>query len=164
LEDLHGLFGTAGGNFRKGDKELMIKKILVATDGSDYATKGIEFASDLAAKYKATVYLIHVFTPLSSMPEIDGGVLQQWEDLHEKQAKEIIEEAERVVKKRGVENYQATLLRGHPAQEIIEFARKTSVDMIVMGSRGAGKLEMLMLGSVSNKVCHLADCSCVTIK
>lgn len=142
----------------------MMKKILVATDGSDHAGKGVEFASDLATKYKATVYLIHVVTPLRSFPEIDGGLLQQWEDLHEKQATEILEKAESVVKKKGVENYQATLLRGNPAQEIIEFARKNSVDMIVMGSRGAGKLEMLMLGSVSNKVCHLADCSCVTIK
>jgi nucleotide-binding universal stress UspA family protein len=142
----------------------MITKILVATDGSDHARKAVEFASDIAAKYKATVYLIHVVTPLSSMPEIDGGLLQQWEDTHEKLAKEIIEEAERVVKKKVVESYQATILQGHPAQEIIEFARKNSVDMIVMGSHGAGKLEMLMLGSVSNKVCHLANCNCVTVK
>ncbi len=142
----------------------MIKKILVATDGSDHAGKAVEFASDLATKYKATVYLIHVLTPLRSMPEIDGGLLQQWEDIHEGQAKKIIEEAERVVKKKGVERYQSALLKGHPAEQIMEFARKESVDMIVMGSRGAGKLELLMLGSVSNKVCHLAECSCVTVK
>ena len=142
----------------------MIKKILVATDGSEDARKAVEFASDLATKYKATVYLIHVVTPLRSIPEIDGGLLQQWEDLHEKQAQKIIDEAERVVKKRGVESYQAGIVQGVPAEQIIEFARKNSVDIIVMGSRGVGTLEMLMLGSVSTKVCHLADCSCVTVK
>lgn len=98
------------------------------------------------------------------MPEIDGGLLQQWEDMHEEQAKKIIEKAERVVKKKGVERYQSAIVQGDPAQQIIEFARKNSVDMIVMGSHGAGKLEMLMLGSVSNKVCHLADSNCVTVK
>ena len=142
----------------------MIKKILVATDGSEDARKAVEFASDLATKYKATVYLIHVVTPLRSIPEIDGGLLQQWEDLHEKQAQKIIDEAERVVKKRGVESYQAGIVQGVPAEQIIEFARKNSVDIIVMGSRGVGTLEMLMLGSVFTKVCHLADCSCVTVK
>jgi len=139
----------------------MLNKILVATDGSDHARKAIEYASDIAAKYEATVYLIHVVSPLPSMPEVD---VQAIRDNQQKIAKEIIEEAEREIKNKGVETYQSTILQGQPAQEIIEFARKNSVDMIVMGSHGAGKMELLMLGSVSTKVCHLADCTCVTVK
>ena len=139
----------------------MLNKILVATDGSDHARKAIEYASDIAAKYEATVYLIHVVSPLPSMPEVD---VQAIRDNQQKIAKEIIEEAEREIKNKGVETYQSTILQGQPAQEIIEFARKNSVDMIVMGSHGAGKMELLMLGTVSNKVCHLADCTCVTVK
>ena len=139
----------------------MLKKILIATDGSDHARKAIEYASDIAAKYKATVYLIHVTPPLGSWAE---GDVEKIQDNQQKFANQIIEEAEREVKKKGVESYQSTILQGHPAGEIIEFARKNSVDMIVMGSHGAGKVEMLMLGSVSNKVCHLADCTCVTVK
>ena len=139
----------------------MLNKILIATDGSDHARKAIEYASDIAAKYKATVYLIHVVPPVGSLPEVD---VQKIQDNQQKIAKEIIEEAEREIKKKGFESYQSTILQGNPAQEIIEFARKNSVDMIVMGSHGAGKVEMLMLGSVSNKVCHLADCTCVTVK
>ena len=139
----------------------MLNKILIATDGSDHARKAIEYASDIAAKYEATVYLIHVVSPVHSLPEVDTQKIQ---DNQQKIAKEIIEEAEREIKKKGVETYQSTILQGNPAQEIIEFARKNSVDMIVMGSHGAGKMEMLMLGSVSNKVCHLADCTCVTVK
>lgn len=56
------------------------------------------------------------------------------------------------------------MLQGDPAQEIIEFSRKNSIDMIVIGSRGAGTVETLLLGSVSHKVCHLANCTCVTVK
>ena len=140
----------------------MLKEILVPTDGSTHARKAIEFASDIALRYKATVHLIHVISPLHSIAE--GYVDQQIEDHQRKVAKEIIEEAEKEVKKKGVESYQSTIVRGNPAQEIIEFARENDVDMIFMGSRGAGKVEMLMLGSVSHKVCHLADCTCVTVK
>ena len=139
----------------------MLKKMLIATDGSDHARKAIRYASDIAAKYKATVYLIHVVPPLHSVAEVDVKKIQ---DNQQKFANQIIEEAEREVKKKDVEGYQSTILQGDPAREIIEFARKNSVDMIVMGSHGAGKVEMLMLGSVSNKVCHLADCTCVTVK
>ncbi len=139
----------------------MLNKILIATDGSDHARKALEYASDIAAKYEATVYLIHVVSPLPSMPEVD---VQKIQDIQQKIAKEIIEEAEREIKKKGVESYQSTILQGQPAQEIIEFARKNSVDMIVMGSHGAGSVETLLLGSVSHKVSHLADCTCVTVK
>jgi nucleotide-binding universal stress UspA family protein len=139
----------------------MLKKILIPTDGSDHARKAIGHASDIATKYKATVYLIHVIPPLHSMAEVDVKKIQ---DNQQKIAKQIIEEAEREVKKKGVESYQSTILQGQPAREIIEFARKNSIDMIVMGSHGAGKVETFMLGSVSNKVCHLAECTCVTVK
>ncbi len=140
----------------------MIEKILVPTDGSDHARKAIEFASDIALKYKAMVHLIHVVFPLPSM--LEGYDVQKIEDRQQRVAQEIMGDAEREIKKKGVETYQMTILEGNPAQEIISFARKNSVDMIVLGSHGAGKAEMLMLGSVSHKVCHLADCNCVTVK
>jgi nucleotide-binding universal stress UspA family protein len=140
----------------------MLKKILVPTDGSDHAGKAIEFASDIALKYKATVHFIHVIAPLDTTAE--GYVDRQIEDHQQKVAKEIIEKAEKEIKTKGVESYQSTIVKGNPAREIMEFARENDVDMIIMGSRGAGKVEMLMLGSVSNKVCHLADCTCVTVK
>ncbi len=140
----------------------MLKKILVPTDGSNHAKKAIEFASDIALKYESTVYLIHVVFPLTSIAE--GYVDQQIEDHQQKIAKEFIEGAEKEIKAKGVESYQSTILKGNPAREIIEFARENNVDMIIMGSRGAGEIEMLMLGSVSQRVCHLADCTCVTVK
>jgi len=140
----------------------MIRKILVATDGSDHARKAVEIASDIALKYKATVYLIHVVSPIPSMGY--GDVLQKIEEGQEQFAKEILEKAVKEVKRKGLGNFQSTMLHGDPAHAIIEFARKNSVDMIVMGSRGLGTLEDLFLGSVSHKVSHLAECTCVTVK
>lgn len=152
-----------GKEFQERGYRLMIKKILVPIDDSDHARKAVDFALDFALKYKATVYLIHVISPLpSTIAEAD--VLQKMEDNQRQFAKEILEEAVRQVMKKGVGNFQSTMLYGDPAQGIIEFARRNGVDMIVMGSRGAGGVETLLLGSVSNKVCHMADCTCVTVK
>jgi len=141
----------------------MVRKILVATDGSDHARKAIEYGSDIALKYKAIVYLVHVISPVPSMIE-EADVLQKIEDNQRQFAKEILAEAVQEVKKKGVGNFQSTILYGSPEQAIIEFAGKNNVDMIVMGSRGTGSVETLLLGSVSHKVCHLADCTCLMVK
>jgi nucleotide-binding universal stress UspA family protein len=47
---------------------------------------------------------------------------------------------------------------------ILRGARDRAVDMIVLGSRGFGDAEGLLLGSVSHKVAHLAACTCVTVR
>jgi nucleotide-binding universal stress UspA family protein len=58
-----------------------------------------------------------------------------------------------------------TVLReGDPASAILEVARSEQVDMIVMGRRGLGDLAGLLLGSVSHKVAHLAECACLTVR
>jgi nucleotide-binding universal stress UspA family protein len=142
----------------------MLKKILVATDGSDHARKAVDYASDIAAKYQAKVYIIHAVPPVPRMAELGPDVLQTIEEGQKKYARQIIEEGEEEIKKMGIKNYQSDILYGDPVQEIIEFARKNDIDMIVMGSHGAGRIETFLLGSVSNKVCHLAECTCVTVK
>ncbi len=142
----------------------MLKKILVATDGSEHARKAIDYACDMASKYQAKVYIVHAVPPVPRMTEVSADVLQAIEDSHKRYAHEVIEEGEREIEKKGIKSYQSNILYGDPAQEIIAFARKNSVDTIIMGSHGAGRVETFLLGSVSNKVCHLAECTCVTVK
>jgi nucleotide-binding universal stress UspA family protein len=139
----------------------MLKRILVATDGSDHARKAVEYACDIASKYDAMIYIIHVISlPPMAYAEASFEPLKNHLD---KTGKAIIDEAAKLVKSRGIKA-QTCLATGDPAQEILEHAEKNDVDMIVLGSRGAGKLEMLMLGSVSHKVCNVAECTCVTVK
>ncbi|NIO04809.1 MAG: universal stress protein [Proteobacteria bacterium] len=140
----------------------MIKKILVPIDGSDHSRKALEYASDIASKYKAIVHLLHVVAPLPSIPYED--VIEEMREGQERFAKEILDEAVREIKKKGITNFQSTMLHGDPAHGIVDFAKRNDIDMILMGSRGAGGLESLLLGSVSQRVCHLADCTCVTVK
>ena len=51
------------------------------------------------------------------------------------------------------------IIGGPPSQVIVEEAQKWGADLIVMGSRGLGAWNRLLLGSVSNAVVHHAKCS-----
>ena len=58
-----------------------------------------------------------------------------------------------------------TLLEdGDPASTILRVAKGLDADMIVLGSRGLGDAKGLLLGSVSHKVAHFAECTCVSVK
>jgi nucleotide-binding universal stress UspA family protein len=146
----------------------MIRKILVTTDGSDHAKRAIAYAGDIASKYEATLYLVHVISFSQStalagrhLSEAGMGTLRKQ---IKRAGEDIIREAEAAARTQGVKRIEAFLLEGDPASEILSAAKRYDVDAIVLGSRGAGMLGKLMLGSVSHKVCHLADRTCITVK
>ncbi len=60
--------------------------------------------------------------------------------------------------------YQYHISVGTPAEAIVKYANEQDVDQIVMGRQGQGGLQALLLGSVVNKVLHLANCPVLLIK
>jgi nucleotide-binding universal stress UspA family protein len=64
----------------------------------------------------------------------------------------------------GAKSVDSKLLRGDAAEELIEYVRRDGFDLIVMGTRGLSGMREIMLGSVSQKVLHAADCPCLTVK
>jgi len=146
----------------------MIRKILVPIDGSDHARKVVETACDIALRYNTPVYLIHVFsvahlTALSSESRGEPA-LERLIDEAEEAAVEVIREAERFVKDKGVEVAQSYVTQGDPADEILKFAGRKRIDTIVIGSHGAGGVLPVPLGSVCDKVCHSCECACIIVK
>jgi nucleotide-binding universal stress UspA family protein len=141
----------------------MTKKILVPIDGSDQARKAIDFAANLAKQNDATIHLLHVYK-LPIIPEGMGEYVIS--DRIELQAlgDQIISVAQDEVRKKGGQHIEATVMEGDPAERIIAYAKDHDVDMIVMGSRGLGSFKGLLLGSVSNKVSHRTDRTCVIVR
>ena len=78
--------------------------------------------------------------------------------------KQILEEAERTARERGVTALATVAAEGDPVHEILECARREGADLLVVGSRGLGDLQGLFLGSVSHKLSQLAHCTCITVK
>lgn len=150
----------------------MIRKILVPVDGSEHATRAVDWASDIAAKYEVGLILLHVVTEerLAAFPE-DIRALKRWErleindwDLARSLAQHLIEAAETRARGHGVKRVEALVVEGNPAKVIVAEAVRLGADLIVMGRRGLGNLPAFVLGSVSSKVLHLADCACLTVK
>ena len=146
----------------------MIRKILVPIDGSAQMDKVLDRACDIARKYNALLYLVHVFslahlTALSSRTHGEDA-LESLIDEADEAAVELVREAERSVRGKGVEIAQTYVTQGDPADEILKFARNKHIDTIVIGSHGTGGILAVPLGSVCDKVCHSCECACIIVK
>ncbi len=99
---------------------------------------------------------------------VTAGLVGLWATIPDSVLRNVGEErlagAARLAATRGVDEIDTVLLDGDPAAAILATAQEDRADMIVMGMRGLGELEGLLLGSVSYKVNNLANCSCITVR
>jgi len=77
---------------------------------------------------------------------------------------DILKAGEKLAREHGADNVSRVLTNGEPIQSILQLIDDEKIDVVVMGSRGLGNLEGLLVGSVSHKVSHLADVTVVTVK
>lgn len=148
----------------------MTKTILAATDGSEHADRAVDVAASIAGVYQAKLILVHVLPDVVNehLPEhiekyIEFERLDVGEALNA-MGDGALDRALKRAREQGVEDIEALLATGSPAKEILEIAERYNVDFIVMGSRGRGDLEGLLMGSVSHKVSHLAKQTCITVR
>jgi len=148
----------------------MIKKILLATDGSANSRKALGFAVDMASRYDAELHVLHVIqnmeVPLEVLEYISAEEIEDSPASFylEKIGKKIIKQSENECKINGCENVYTIVLRGDPADMIIEVAKDKQMDLIVLGSRGLRGVKGRLLGSVSRKVSHASEVSCLIVK
>ena len=148
----------------------MQEKILLATDGSANSRKALQFAVEMSSRYDAQLHVLHVVSTM----EIPLDILEyiSAEDIEdppasvylEKIGLKILQQSERECRITGCENVRTAVLRGDPADMIIEFAKENGIDIIILGSRGFHGIKGKLLGSVSRKVSHNADCTCIIVK
>jgi nucleotide-binding universal stress UspA family protein len=148
----------------------LIKKVLVAVDGSENALRALGFALDLAEKYAASVLILNVFQlpAVSASPDDPlvysssrAAFIKDLQKVHEESLAKAIDEAKRL--KPGLE-IAAELKEGEPAAQIVEAAKEGGFDVIVVGHRGLGRLSEVFLGGVSERVSHLASCAVLIVK
>jgi nucleotide-binding universal stress UspA family protein len=148
----------------------MVKNVLVAVDGSSHANKAVEFAGEFASKFGARVRVLHVVQEA----RIPDEMKKYMESEHvggtpskaylETVGKRIISDARKALAEHGVTDIETTLLVGDAPEEIIKFAKKNRVDLIILGNQGLGKVKEFLIGSVTSKVVRSAHCTCITVK
>jgi nucleotide-binding universal stress UspA family protein len=149
----------------------MFKKILVALDGSKHSSRAADVAIDLAQRYGSRLQFI---TVSKKPPAHLSEDLQRYMDIEQLKgtpdmlvtdvAKNILAEAEKRARSKGVKDVKTIAKTGLVARTIVDVAKRQQTDVIIMGSRGLGTVEGLLLGSVSHKVVSLADCNVMTVR
>lgn len=127
----------------------MYDSILIATDGSEYATRAADYAIDIAGAYGARLHVLSVIDvrALESAPQ-----REHVEEIARSVLKTIEERAERA----HLSVVTATR-SGIPHEEILAYATSTDIDLIVVGARGKSGLDRFLLGSTTDRVMRLAD-------
>jgi len=76
---------------------------------------------------------------------------------------ELTGEAARRLQERGIGAVGTALALGDATAEIVDYAARNDVNLIVLGRRGLSGFERIFLGSVAHKVVRLASCACITV-
>jgi len=134
--------------------------VVAAVDFSDISAEVLDTARDMARLHQARLHVVHaVGDPFRSMYAVESSgldlpdVLREWTEAARK-------ELAILVAQHPVEPGQLTtaVLSGTPAHAIVRYADEQKADLIVIGSHGRGVVSRLLLGSVAERVLHLAGC------
>lgn len=142
-----------------------IEKILYATDLSKNSAHAFQYANDIADKYNALIYILHI---MEELPEGARIVLENY--LSDDQYAKFMnrkKDSLNMIKERlsaFCDNVQKNdpqcvfrvasieVLEGHPVNEILRYAEYNGCDLVVMGSHSKGIITHALLGSVAEKV------------
>ncbi|VEF47248.1 universal stress protein [Bacillus freudenreichii] len=139
----------------------MYNRLLLAADGSKNSIRAAEEAAKLARLSEGTtVEIIYVMDYSKSKGEVlqsrDGEILEA------ERRKQLIPLEDIFIK--GEIPYKLTMLQGDPGPAIVEYANKSTCDMVIIGSRGLNTLQEMVLGSVSHKVAKRVDSPVLIVK
>ena len=144
----------------------MYKKILVPIDGSKQSETAENTAIELAKLMGGEVTLIHVLMPPTQYMAISGEgpitISQDMMNLWEENGQKLVDSRIAKYENCGVK-VNTLLFMGHPADTICQKAKDGKFDLIVIGSRGLGAIKGYLLGSVSDRVSHHANCSVLIV-
>ncbi|MCM3001316.1 universal stress protein [Paenibacillus rhizosphaerae] len=137
----------------------MFDKMMVAIDQAEITNKLLDAAVEIAQNKQTQVTLVHVSQEYVSngMTYVPENFLEEILNEMEKAGLEQLQQAESKLKSAGI-NPETVHLKGDPAHEILNYARDTEQQLIIIGSRGLRGIKEMMLGSVSHKVSQLSNC------
>ncbi len=138
-------------------------RILVATDGSREAELAVTTAADLAKSTDSELHVVHVGeVPLVYHPE-RHAYRAEYEE-HEKESQRLLEAQVQRIQGAGATEAQAHLRMGRADEEIVGLAQSIDAGLIVMGSRGHGRLRRALVGSASESVVRHAHCPVTIVR
>jgi len=147
----------------------MYNKILAALDGSTHGLKAAQHAIRIAVCMDAELHLLTVTRPYKVSPKLRQylqaeNLLGEPKYVMDEMTDSIVSEAKDLAEQAGLSKLKSVVREGKPARTIVEYAQHNQIDLIVLGSRGVGEIESALLGSVSQKVSFLANCTVMVVR
>jgi nucleotide-binding universal stress UspA family protein len=140
----------------------MFNHILLGVDGSEHALRAAKTAADLARNMKSEI--LRIVVAYDSVPPYLGEPnMQTAISARMKEADKVLQKAMEVVGEIPGEVH-TEILEGPPAEAILDVANTRKCDLIVVGSRGLGRLTGLLIGSQSQKVVQHAPCPVLIVR
>jgi nucleotide-binding universal stress UspA family protein len=124
------------------------ERILLATDGSEDAARATEAASNLARRSGAELHVVHVWH------DVRGFAHDLVKRELKRQGQEILDEQVERVRAAGGEVTKAHLRRGRTSNEVIALSEEIGTRLLVVGSRGLGTVQRILMGSQSEEIVH----------
>lgn len=167
----------------------MFNAIVAAIDGSEHSRKALAAAIDIAARYRASLAIIHVLlrgespdavralaeaehlgAPIEVRPVRTATIgIAFWPEYVSRESLEqignvLLEKAVAQARAHGLADVDARLADGDPALTVVTHAESSGIDLIVTGSRGLGNLKEVLIGGVSSRIHELSHCACLLVK
>lgn len=149
---------------------MSISKIACCTDFSENADAAFETAVEMADKYGAQLWVVHVMPPVINpldVDPLDGGagsgpipaesdtwILQLEERMQQVYGSRIPDRVE----------HRLVVLAGHVSSEILRLVEAEGLDLLVLGSYGLSGMGLVVFGSIAKRVVHKAPCSVMVVR
>ncbi len=145
---------------------IKLKRILVPTDFSEFSKPAFEHACALAARFESELHLVHVLdNPTVHVHDPTliamGAIYEREYERHESaqaSLKNLIGDWDN-----GIPVVCETM-QGPPFVEIVRYAKKNEIDLIVIGTHGRTGLKHVLIGSVAERVVRKSPCPVLTVR
>ena len=143
-----------------------INKILIPVVKSEYNDKIISYAIMLAKGSGASITVIHVLdkSTIGGIGDVLGRRVEEYEKEMNKRSEELLTEVQQVMEKQEIETSVEIVGNKSVAQGIIDYAKESGADVIVIGTKGLTGLGKFFMGGVASSVVDNAHCPVFAIR
>lgn len=144
---------------------MEIKTILFPTDFSEGSAHALKYAVDMSKKYGAKLHIIHVVYDIAKasgwyVPHV--SVDQMYKEIEAGAKKEL--ERFGVKELEGIKDLERSVITGVPHEEIVTFANKNKIDLIIIATHGRKGIDRLLFGSTASQIVRFAPCPVLTVR
>lgn len=150
---------VSGANGSLKEKNLEIKKYLIAVDGSRFSTEAVKKSLELFNFNNAETSLVTIKSGIEVFPleiTMDAAWLETCLNKQQELAEDIINKASDILNEKNI-SFEKKILEGNIAEEILNFAKNNKSSIFVLGSHGREGISEYVLGSISKRILDNAE-------